>query len=141
MLYIRAYEPFSPFPANRGSSRLIVGASLQQGGPNFNVRHMRGDNIKLGLRAKRAGSSCSRLNWKSKIFDNSWMHTAQCTTKDIKISLQPLLFDFLTFVWYSNLYSRQHVRRRWVTLGRDNIKLDESSGYSTLTCGSKKLNL
>ena len=38
--------------ANHGCSRLTGGASLQQGGSNFNVRHMRGDNIKL--RAKRA---------------------------------------------------------------------------------------
>ena len=51
-----------PFPATHGCSRLTIGASLQQGGSNFNVRHMRGDNIKLGLRAKRAGSGSSRLS-------------------------------------------------------------------------------
>ena len=46
---------------NRGSSRLTIGASLKQVGSNFKVRHMRGDNIKLDQRVKRAGSGCSRL--------------------------------------------------------------------------------
>ena len=41
---------------------------LQQDGSNFNVRHIRGDNIKLGLRAKRAGSGCSRLTWNRNLY-------------------------------------------------------------------------
>ena len=59
---------FPPFPANRGSSRLTGGASLQQGGSNFNVRHMRGDNIKLGLRTKRTGSYFVFLSWPDSFF-------------------------------------------------------------------------
>ena len=63
---------FSPFPVNHGCSSLTMGVSLQQGGSNFNVRHMQGDYIKLGLRAKRTDSGCSRLTctWKNLFFLN-----------------------------------------------------------------------
>ena len=52
---------------NGGSSRLTIGASLQQDGSNFNLRHLRGDDRKLGL---RAGCDCSRLTC-NRFFFNS----------------------------------------------------------------------
>ena len=63
---------FPPFPANRGSSRLTGGASLQQGGSNFKLRHMRGDNMKL--RAKRAQLQQTNL-WSRQPVQQAVSHT------------------------------------------------------------------